>query len=456
MHKRAILIILLLSFLTISSYPASAQEENVRIYIVQPGDSLSSIATNFNISVDDLITANNITDPNLLTAGQQLVIPEIARINIGDTYRILIRRMQIPQDIFLRMNHIISPSELYIGDPLIIVQQNIPQLTGIRTAKGESLLELAVKQNTDIWTIAELNSLQGSWDSLPNDTLFAPSGNSVQSSSGPRSAFVSAKIRDLPIKQGGTGVVIVRTLPGVILSGMLVDHPLHFFPLDDGTQVAFQGVYAALTPGVYPLQIEAKLPDGTEQSIEQLVIIQSGNYPTDPLLLVSSDTINPTTNDTEMEKLIQITAPTTSTRYWQSEFISPSPDFSDCHPSFFGNLRNYIGQGTNESYQSLHAGLDFCGRVGSPITAAADGSVIFTGMLTVRGNTTIIDHGWGIYTVYCHQSQINVNVGEQVKAGSLIGLVGETGRVTGPHLHFEVWANGIQVDPLDWLVQAYP
>lgn len=456
MFKKVLLTILLLSALIISSHPVSAQDENGRIYIVQPGDSLSSIASNFNISVDDLITANNITDPNLLTAGQQLVIPEIARVNIGDTYRILIRRMQIPQDIFLKMNHIISPNELYIGDPMIIVQQNIPQLTGIRTTKGETLLELAVKQNTDAWTIAELNGLQGSWDSLPDDTLFSPSGNNTQTSSGLPSAFVSAKIRDLPIKQGGTGVVIVKTLPGVTLSGMLVDRLLHFFPLDDGTQVAFQGVHAALTPGVYPLQIEAILPDGTKQSLEQSVIVQSGNYPTDPLLLVSPDTIDPTTNDAEIEKLNQITAPTTSTRYWQGAFITPSPDFPDCHPSFFGNQRNYLGQGTNESYQSLHAGLDFCGRVGSPIAAAADGSVIFTGMLTVRGNTTIIDHGWGIYTVYCHQSQINVNVGDQVKAGSLIGQVGETGRVTGPHLHWELWVNGVQADPLDWLNQAYP
>ncbi len=74
----------------------------------------------------------------------------------------------------------------------------------------------------------------------------------------------------------------------------------------------------------------------------------------------------------------------------------------------------------------------------------------------VRGNATFIDHGWGVYTAYYHQKEIDVAVGQQVQAGQLIGQIGATGRVTGPHLHFEVWVNGIQVDPLDWLNNTYP
>jgi len=68
----------------------------------------------------------------------------------------------------------------------------------------------------------------------------------------------------------------------------------------------------------------------------------------------------------------------------------------------------------------------------------------------------MIDHGWGVYTGYMHQSEILVNVGDQVEAGQIIGKVGETGRVEGPHLHWEVWVGGIQVDPLDWLNNIYP
>ena len=74
--------------------------------------------------------------------------------------------------------------------------------------------------------------------------LFSPGENGEQSTSGLPSAFISAEIRDLPIKQGGTGVIKVKTIPNVTLGGILVDHQLHFFPMEDGTQVALQGVHA--------------------------------------------------------------------------------------------------------------------------------------------------------------------------------------------------------------------
>jgi murein DD-endopeptidase MepM/ murein hydrolase activator NlpD len=74
----------------------------------------------------------------------------------------------------------------------------------------------------------------------------------------------------------------------------------------------------------------------------------------------------------------------------------------------------------------------------------------------VRGNTTFIDHGWGVFTGYLHQSEIDVAVGDVIQTGQTIGLVGGTGRVTGPHLHWEIWVGGVPVDPLDWVANSYP
>jgi murein DD-endopeptidase MepM/ murein hydrolase activator NlpD len=99
-----------------------------------------------------------------------------------------------------------------------------------------------------------------------------------------------------------------------------------------------------------------------------------------------------------------------------------------------------------------------------PITAPAAGQVVFAGPLTVRGNTVFIDHGWGVFSGFFHQETILVNKGELVSAGQQIGTVGNTGRVNGAgdyegagaHLHWEVWVNGVQVDPLDWLSFEYP
>jgi len=141
----------------------------------------------------------------------------------------------------------------------------------------------------------------------------------------------------------------------------------------------------------------------------------------------------------------------TPERMWSGPFIYPAA-YTESFPSRFGSRRNYNGTG----YNYYHAGLDFYGGTGAEITAPARGRVVFADALTVRGNTTIVDHGWGVYTAYLHQSEIRVSPGEVVEAGQIIGLVGATGRVTGPHLHWEVWVGGVPVDPLEWNETAYP
>ncbi|MEA3056446.1 MAG: hypothetical protein QOD30_1878 [Actinomycetota bacterium] len=99
----------------------------------------------------------------------------------------------------------------------------------------------------------------------------------------------------------------------------------------------------------------------------------------------------------------------------------------------------------------LHAGVDFRAPTGTTLLAAAAGEVVFAGWKSGYGNTTIIDHGGGLATLYAHQSSIGVTVGQDVKRGRAIGLSGATGNVTGPHLHFEVRVSGTPVDPLGYL-----
>jgi len=469
MTKRISVLFLLFSFLIFPFQPVQAQETSGPVYIVQPGDSLSSIAVFFSINLTDLMTANGITDANQLDAGQQLIIPGLEGItgvinteiiNFGDSFRSLTRRTQVPLNMFKKLNHIVSPSEFYVGVNMIVpVQEGSQNLTKrVSIGAGESLLELAVKQNTDPWTLVHYNNLQGSWDSMAGDTLFTPGENSEQIASGLPSAFISAEIRDLPIKQGGTGVIKVNTIPGVTLGGILVDHPLNFFAVEDGTQVALQGVHALLTPGIYPLRLDATLPDGSKQSYEQYILIVSGNYPDDPLLYVDPITIDPAETEPESNQLISITTPVTVEKFWTGDFTSPASQYADAtyFTSRYGNRRTYIGTGTELSIQGFHTGLDFGGGTGLPITTPARGKVVIAENWTVRGGTTIIDHGWGVYSGFWHQSKFYVQVGDIVEQGQVIGEVGGTGRVTGPHLHWELWVNGIQVDPMDWLTNTYP
>ena len=99
----------------------------------------------------------------------------------------------------------------------------------------------------------------------------------------------------------------------------------------------------------------------------------------------------------------------------------------------------------------VHTGIDLGASEGTPILAAADGTVVTAGVVEGYGNCTVIDHGNGLATLYGHQSQLLVTVGQQVHRGDVIGLVGHTGFATGPHLHFEVRVDGVPVDPIPFL-----
>ena len=99
----------------------------------------------------------------------------------------------------------------------------------------------------------------------------------------------------------------------------------------------------------------------------------------------------------------------------------------------------------------LHAGIDIAVPVGTPIHAAASGTVALAGWVEGYGNYSCIDHGGGLATCYAHQSSLAVSVGAHVTQGQVIGYSGNTGHSTGPHLHFEVRINGVPVDPLGYL-----
>jgi murein DD-endopeptidase MepM/ murein hydrolase activator NlpD len=100
---------------------------------------------------------------------------------------------------------------------------------------------------------------------------------------------------------------------------------------------------------------------------------------------------------------------------------------------------------------SFHAGIDFGASENDPVYAAADGNIITTGSDSAHGNNIVIQHPGGIRTWYMHLNKINVQVGDNVSKGQPIGLVGSTGRSTGPHLHYELIKNGISIDPTPYL-----
>jgi len=466
MHKRIVACLLALVFV-VSATPAFAQTPTPPsgpVYIVQSGDTLWSISVRFSVSVTDIMAANNMVSQDIFV-GDQLIIPGYEGLSgtlitvpvpFGESLRSLSRQYRVDPALLIKLNHIVSPAELYAGYNLILLQQDEHPALTARTvlAKGDTLLELAVRQNTDPWTIAQLNGLTEPQASLPGDLLYLPSGTSTAAANGIPSVLTSAEVDPLPITQGATVQVRVTATQPVTLSGLLVDQTLHFFPQVDGSQVALQGVHAMTDPGLYPLRIDTTLADGSVQSFEQMVLVNSGNYLTQTLT-VDPSTIDPAVTGPEDAWLLSLVTPVTPEKYWQGVFQLPV-DSGYCVSAAYGLRRNY----NNGALYSFHTGIDFAAGCFNKhpleVYAPADGVVVFTGLKTVRGNATIIDHGQGVYSGLYHQAEIYVSVGDHVTAGQLIGKIGDTGRVTGPNLHWDLWVNGIQVNPTQWLNETFP
>jgi murein DD-endopeptidase MepM/ murein hydrolase activator NlpD len=137
----------------------------------------------------------------------------------------------------------------------------------------------------------------------------------------------------------------------------------------------------------------------------------------------------------------EIYASSSHERFWTGKFRTPLDGVNTGHN--FGRRRVLNGE-----KRSPHTGLDMPAKTGTPIHASQRGRVVLAENLYFAGNAVILDHGLGVYTFYCHMSAIKVAVGDTVDVGKVIGLVGATGRVTGPHLHWSLIVNGARINPL--------
>ena len=145
----------------------------------------------------------------------------------------------------------------------------------------------------------------------------------------------------------------------------------------------------------------------------------------------------------EYEHAIKIYNTISKELYIAKKFVYP---IKSKITSSYGNKRLYNGK-----LKSYHGGTDFKANIGTNIKAINDGIISISENRFYAGNSIVINHGQGIYSCYYHLSKMNYKVGQKVKKNQKIGLSGSTGRVTGPHLHFAIRVNGIQVDPLQLL-----
>lgn len=238
------------------------------------------------------------------------------------------------------------------------------------------------------------------------------------------------------LEQGQLGVLRLTGDNIVEARALLRGDEYHFINKSDGWYALMVADIDA-QPRDYGFSVVALLEDGSTINFDWLVTITTGGfirqvfevpatlaYLTDPIV--------------ERDEFAQIEAVTANITPialwgdagWQLPLSSP-------FTSGFGQYRIL-----NQSVQTRHTGWDQRAFVGTPVTAMANGEVVFARQLAIRGNYVLVNHGWGIYTGYAHLSEITVQRGDTVTKGQILGLSGNTGRSNGPHLHWEVKVNG--------------
>jgi murein DD-endopeptidase MepM/ murein hydrolase activator NlpD len=213
------------------------------------------------------------------------------------------------------------------------------------------------------------------------------------------------------------------------------------FALEAGGWRALVGIDLDVKPGTYPISID--VDDGRLKTTYELVV-NPRTFPT-RRLSVDPAFVNPPASereriDRDAKLLADVWRTPAPGRLWSSPFVRPVPEPAN---SRFGTRSIYNGVP-----RSAHGGADFPSPSGTGIHAPNAGRIVVARDLYFTGNTVIIDHGLGLFSMLAHLSAFDVSEGDTVAAGQLVGRVGATGRVTGPHLHWAVRANGARVDPL--------
>jgi len=236
---------------------------------------------------------------------------------------------------------------------------------------------------------------------------------------------------------GGVAVIDLGRVGAVQPSARWGEQPLAVVR-DNGRWFALLGIPLDTLPG----ELEISVFSGSTATGKP-VAIHAKNYPEQRLTIKDKRKVEPNPDDlARIEREKEITEAVKrrfSDAAPATDFMLPS---SGPLSSRFGLRRIFNGQPRNP-----HAGLDVAVGSGAPIRAPAAGVVANTGDYFFNGNTVFVDHGQGLVTAYMHMSRIDVRVGQAVKQGEVLGAVGATGRVTGPHLHWAVILNNTPVDP---------
>ncbi len=456
---------------------ATAQATAATIHVVQRGENLFRIAIRYGTTVDAIVSANGLGDATQIQVGQRLLIPggtapvpaDAASegqdgadnapgipsnyvVQPGDSLFSLAERYSMAIPAIARQNKILNPlTPLYVGLSLSL-QEGANGQSSVKTGyvyvvrPDDNIYRVAARYGLALSTLINVNNLDRIPTIYPGQRLVIPgAANGPQLLDVPQ-PFDRFSIIPAQPQQGRTMELQITTLTPVKLTAHFMGKPLVI--TSDTNQTSHKilfGIDAFAKPGIYPLDVTSIDAKGQQTTITRNIQVSDGNYPSEEIQLPPDelDLLNPKVTQPEADRVLALVS-----NYTEPSHINGPMGLPCAAPitSQFGTRRSYNGG----PYNQWHAGTDFAAMPGSAIYAPAGGVVVLAETLHVRGNATIIDHGHGVFTGYWHQSEIKVKVGDVVSPGQVIGLVGSTGRATGPHLHWEMFVEDVQVDPLQW------
>jgi murein DD-endopeptidase MepM/ murein hydrolase activator NlpD len=252
----------------------------------------------------------------------------------------------------------------------------------------------------------------------------------------------------------GSAVLFRVTAPAAFksLHGSWSGHEISFrFDPACTCWYAIAGISLEAKAGQYPLQLQGVSKDAASSSFISQVTVTEKRYPTTSIS-VAPEYVKPPQAvlariEEEQALKKQVFSQIAPESSWADRFVPP---VESNITAVFGSSRTYNGV-----KNSPHLGLDFRAAVGTTVRAANRGTVILARNLYYEGNCVFIDHGQGLLTLYFHLSEIKVKEGDTIESGRAVGLSGNTGRVTAPHLHFAVRWQGVYVDP-ETLLALHP
>lgn len=445
---------------------AQAGDLDGGVHIVQPGETLGTIARRYGLEMHMLLAMNDLADPRDIYPGQPLhwLRPVDSGsqnrawakhqawtrhpVSFGEDWLTLSQQARMSWKHLVRLNRQLKPS-LLVGQAIDMPPYPPLQHWGVVRA-AEPLLLIALRNGVSVWSMryatsyppytgAPLLGLDLVDDVPPSDSLPYP--------------WDRLDLFPQPVTRGETVILAFETVVPVTCQVTYLDQVAPCFggEADGKRWYALVGLPALLEPGLYEIGVYVRVADaegaGSEVGLSLPLLVSAGRFgferidlPPSRQGLSSSDLAQ-----VERVKIADARRLRSSIRYWQIPFDFPlQAEVS----SYYGSRRSYGGT----TFNTYHAGVDLNTSEGTPIQAPNAGMVVLAETFAVRGKVVVIDHGWGVLSGYWHLSHIEAEVGQAVARGQVIGRVGNTGSSTGPHLHWEMWVNGVAVDPLQWVV----